>query len=237
MNNLFKNESCLSANELKAYAARRIGKHGRRRVEQHIMRCTLCFDALEGHQIAARKSEPPLFKIHARRIVRYAAAAAAIIGVSGLAIWHLAQDTGSSLYSEYYHAYRLDLVEQVRSESTTAPHEAELARAQRAYDSGDYATAIDILEQYDGDEVEPARIDFYEGVAHLEAQSYQLAKGVFRKAYRHGKDVLQQDAAWYLSLAHLRLNEIDSARILLQDLVSQSPSYRRDAAELLEKLR
>ena len=49
--NIFMPSQCLAGEEVKAYLDGSISEEGRRRVENHLLDCPLCSDAVEGFEL------------------------------------------------------------------------------------------------------------------------------------------------------------------------------------------
>jgi len=107
-----------------------------------------------------------------------------------------------------------------------------LEQAQKAYNSGDYASALPVFEKYTGDEIEvqiaKGNAEFYLG--KIDAAVNTLEKVVSRNS------VYTPTANWYLAGAYLEQNEPKKAKAALGKIPEGAKKYYTKAQKLLRKI-
>ncbi|MCE7996063.1 MAG: hypothetical protein HEP71_29055 [Roseivirga sp.] len=156
---------------------------------------------------------------------------AVIATVSWFALSRGSQVDKSTLYAEYFTAYENVIVPRVRSDEDVTL----LVRTFRAYDDGDYTTAVELFDEL---LIEDQRVfvRFYGAIAYMEngntAKTLDLLKGVINE---HGD--FETQATWYLALNYIKREDYDNAKSLLEELAGSSTTYQKKAQELLKKMR
>lgn len=112
--------------------------------------------------------------------------------------------------------------------------ESELNRAEQLLKSGEFAQAIPILKNYLEKEEDAADVQLLLGIAWLELDSTDAAATTFRQL-KTAHPLFANEASWYLSLTHLKKNNLDSAIINLNTINSKSSRYN-DSQDLIKAI-
>jgi len=252
--NIFKPSDCLGREELLAYLGGKISPVGRHRVENHLLDCPLCSDAVEGfhetgpqsiHSLAGfdsfRKMLPaeegarvrPL--IPARVFSGVAALAAALI-IGGVMYfnWFLPADN-DTLYNRFYSTYQNDIPLNLRSAEDVQPLHPALKNALENYSTGNFAASLPLFE--DALKAEPGNdaAHFFAGMACLESGQLEKAADYFENA-RQSSGSYASKATWYMALCHLKLNNGEKAKSLLKELAESGGFNGPESKKLLENL-
>ncbi len=172
-------------------------------------------------------TDTPVKKLVPRRSKRLwmgLAAAAAITLL--LVLWNPFRQP--DLYQKYAQHTPAALVEKGDSE-------AAAARAEAAFNSGDYEAAFPLLVQYTQAHPRDKQAQLLLGIAALEVGNYGAAQRNFKELRRAGP-LLADYGTWYLALTHLKMGNEDAAIALLRDLPARDPYLGSRAAALLKDL-
>ncbi|MGB3546193.1 MAG: tetratricopeptide repeat protein [Saprospiraceae bacterium] len=172
-------------------------------------------------------AETPVKKLvprRSRRLWTGLAAAAAIALL--LLLWNPFRQP--DLYQKYALHTPAALVEKGDSD-------AAAARAEAAFNSGDYATAFPLLTEYAEAHPQDGQAKLLLGIAALEVGNYGAAQRSFKQLRRAGP-VMADYGTWYLALTHLKMGDEDTAIALLRDLPGSDPYLAGRAEALLKDL-
>lgn len=167
-----------------------------------------------------------------KRVISIAAslvliAALTYVGVSNYG----SQPSNQELFNEHFTTYT-SLTGQVRGiteESLTAKQ-----RAFNAYDAGDYYASEEALSALVA--VEPSALNyFYLGTSQLELGKTEEAVKSLNTVINNYSG-LNEQAKWYLSLAHLKNENEDAALGSLANIISKESEYEAKAKALLEDM-
>lgn len=158
--------------------------------------------------------------------VRWIAGSAAAAAVLLLIVWQVFMQP--SLYDSYAEFPPLALTEK----STTAP--VDWSRTEAAFNTGEYATAAEQLEQYLESFPDDQQARLYLGMARMELGQAEEANAIFRQLADASPDI-RAYANWYRALNYLKAGEEDNCRAVLEGIPPTSPFYE-EAQELLGKL-
>ncbi|MEL6589797.1 MAG: tetratricopeptide repeat protein [Bacteroidota bacterium] len=110
----------------------------------------------------------------------------------------------------------------------------ELAQmAATAYQQGDYAGAIPLLEDWQEMKEGPDIPTFYLGHCYYQTKAYAMALTQWEQIT--DSSPLYEQSTWFRALAHLQLGQIDQARAILQGIVDTGYHYHLEEAEALLK--
>lgn len=238
--------SCLSVEQLRAYAKGEISKDESYSIERHLIDCEICTDIVEGLMVdideanVQKQTENINERIwqyvnrhtrsNWRTFIIYAAAA--MLLVAGAIFFFPTTDSGNvELFAAYYTPYPSD-VPIVRGES----RERELEAAMAYYVAEDYYAALAALEQLLEAEPDDPLLRFYTGVAELNIERFQAAIANLEAVSRQTESSYAEHAEWYLGLTYLRQNDIPQARTIFEKLRQSNSLYANKSTELLEAL-
>jgi len=126
------------------------------------------------------------------------------------------------LIDSYYQPYTLNVIHRGVGEQS-------LAKAEKAYNSGDYETVLPIFDKYPDN----PKVQLAKGNAQ-----YNLGK--FDEAIKTFKGIkdpfLAPTANWYLALTYLKQDQAEKAKTALQNIPEGSNHYK-DAQKLLNTIK
>ncbi|MEZ4775291.1 MAG: hypothetical protein R3D00_19050 [Bacteroidia bacterium] len=112
-----------------------------------------------------------------------------------------------------------------------------LAKATAAYQSRDYRTATDILEQLSLADTSEIAYFFYTGMSQLADNQFANAAINLEKVLRTQDDQFSQQAEWYLGLIRLRQENKTAAIQHFQSIAAHTGHYRQQEAKgILSKI-
>lgn len=253
MNSIFQNTKCLSVEDIQNYLAQKVNNDERYRIENHLLDCPLCNDAIEGfaqnyspHEendfglpkqfIEQKNQETKIKAIPANRFswTRVAAAVLLLLLPSFAVFNYYNQNQHQRLFTNNFEPYSDATLSNLRSSSATDMDE-NLQAAFQAYNSKDFNKSLLFLENY-LEKNQNADLTFYAGLAALESNQLEKALDHF-KTSRINANSFFLESSWYLGLTHLKRNEVEEAQIIFKELVSQKDDYYdKKASAILQKL-
>jgi tetratricopeptide (TPR) repeat protein len=157
-------------------------------------------------------------------------AAAAAISVVAVSIWFLLRPPA---YERLY-AERRDFPEASFTARNNEPAAQTLQNAATAFNSGNYAQALPLLNTYRNDHPTDAEIHLYAGICYLELKQYDRARAAFQQITAT-QNIWAGEAYWYTALAYLRENNRSACAGALREIPNTSDRYQ-DAQTLLREL-
>ena len=140
---------------------------------------------------------------------RIAAVVVVLLAVGvGLAVL-LNTPSDADRFASYYAPYELNL--DVRNDAT--PN-----RALTAYQSGDYATAYQLLNELVNAEPNNALYQFLRGQSALATEQLDVARQDFTTLEARDDHLFVEQSRWYLALTLYRTGETDEARRVLESI-------------------
>jgi tetratricopeptide (TPR) repeat protein len=250
LNDIYKTTRCLSSAGIQNYLQGHTTPESKRRVEEHLLDCPLCSDAVEGFEAAPanisspedysafRKKLPGAGEGQVRRlrpgtVLLRVAAVAAILLASYFTLFQ--SNTPAHLFEQYYTSYRLDIPIDRRSSDVVPSLNASLQNALKLYAGGQYAASIPLFEEAIIAEPGNEAAHFFAGLACLETGQFEQATG-FLAPIEKGTGIYAGKAAWYLALASLQTGDAPSAKKLLKKINAGNGYNKTEAAALLSDL-
>ncbi len=256
MNNLFKERACLTPEEIKQYVQNQLTKDEHLEVENHLIDCPFCSDALEGfaslknpEEAASllkdlntrleEKNQPSLPRksaISLRLMVLRAAAALLILGIPIGIVMYWGESKNQRLYAAYFETGKSDFDYSSRTTDSSVMFQEPFFNALQRYDSKEFGKSLILLREHLRDSTTDAKAHFYAGVSYLKT-------GQTEKANEHLEMVLEQSTApeaevlWYLALTKLKQGDTERAKSLLGALTQSKNYYNTKASELLIQLK
>ena len=169
--------------------------------------------------------------ISLRRWMGWTAAAVVLIALGWWVLFDKDQVTHEDLYAAYFEPEpNLFHPEQRGGEEL-----ALIDRAFQAYDYENHEQAIrlfeDLLkERYD------ASVQFYLGVSYLADENPDKALKALNDFLKNSQD-MQNEAKWFMALAHLKSGEIDKTREQLEVITKTKNSKTSQAVALMKQLK
>ncbi len=249
LKDLFKPSPCLSQETILKYLAGELPPQVQHQVENHLLDCPLCNDAVEAFQEYKPTRFPGSFEewksLQAQgpmptggllKQLRPFFRIAAVLAVLITAWWLLQRPTSpDDLYAKFYQPYTLDIPVSSRSTLLAVPLPASLVNALQQYDSGHYEKALAGLEEVLSADPDNEPANFYAGMACLQIGRFDEAYAFLLKVIATNGNYASQ-ARWYLALIKLKQNDIEGAKELLQQITKTNGYQHTQAAALLQLL-
>ncbi len=146
----------------------------------------------------------------------------AVIGVS-LYQWTTTSNAATSEVSMIQPLLKPYANKMIYDEATSPPF---LVQGFKAYSEGDYALSIENFNQYLEEFPNHQQIEFYLGIAYLYEGQPNEAIRLFEPILQNNNALLAAPSKWYAALAYTQINQRNRAKILLQDLPTDTTSWR-----------
>lgn len=140
--------------------------------------------------------------------------------------------TPLALYDDYFAPYE-NVVEEL-NKGSVSESEALRQKAYAAYESGDYAAALQGFEAILADTAD-ADTEFYRANALLELGRAEEALPILDELARKPDFNLAAHSQWYAALAELALKRPDQAKIRLEKIINRPPETLKVQLEQLYK--
>lgn len=246
--NIFASSECLTLDQLTAYVENNLPKAERFRVEKHLVDCELCSDAVEGlasssdlgverriiyalsRKIRKQFAKAPALQKTAR--LYYAIAAVIIFGIIALPFLFTRSQLHESLFVEYFEPFP-NTVPIVRGQEA----DSLLQQAMIAYEKESYTEASKHLQNFLASAPESVVAHFYLGNVLLQIDQPALAIPHFQKVLRQKDFQLSEHAEWYLGLAYLKLQDVEHAKVIFEEINARNGIYQKQSAELFDRLK
>jgi tetratricopeptide (TPR) repeat protein len=237
------NGHCLSQNQLLNYVRNNVLGNDRDRIESHLLKCELCYDAYEGITALDKKEDAQYHlnsisqNIKIKLLIpgkgnwRLYLSTAAMFIIICTAVLLLFNPGGSSVFEEYFKPYP-NVIPMVRGEGT----DFDLKAAMILYNAGKYEEAITEFDKIISVEQENELALFYKGVSLLALGNGKSARNQFESVIKSGSSMLKDQTQWYLGLSFILEDKVDSARNVFSNIKSSQNYYSEKASELLKNL-
>lgn len=246
MLSIFADSSCLSKDELIAYAAGQMADEAGYEIERHLIDCPLCSEAVEGirslhPEAAIRRNIETLQKKGLRdRRKRakdrdwrpyYAAAAAVMLLLASLFYALTREPAHIRIFHRYFEPYpnRIPILRGTEPGSL-------LEHAMVKYEAGEYRSALEELKRHLVEKPNDVDAILYAGILHLYFEETTPSINHLNEVLNRGDRSVLEPARWYLSLAYLRSNRLDEAQKLLRTIVFGEGPFSEEGASVLKKL-
>jgi hypothetical protein len=117
-----------------------------------------------------------------------------------------------------------------RSDSTD-----DLAKAQRLFEDKKYEEAISVFQTQLNESDAKANIYIYQGLAQTELEKYDDAEKTFNTLIS-GNLIDSEKGYWYKALLYLKMDRVEEANQLLDDIISKTLYNHKKAKQLLSDL-
>lgn len=167
-----------------------------------------------------------------KSMMRYAALFLVLLGTAAiLRLTLFAVTKPDKLFDQYYTPYHSDLV--MRSTQTK---ETALGNAMLDYSRGDYATALQSLNELISENQGNPFVWFYKGLTCLALDQASEAIRSFRAIAPEWNHPLLEHRNWYLALALLQNNNTEEAVVVFNEIEEFNGYYSEKANQILRKL-
>jgi len=246
-----KNEAdslCLSTEQIINYSENLVIAADREVIERHLEQCALCTEALQGaFQIPGRQRKQNLIneiKANIRHKIRTPSTSHRSWKLVSVATGLLLLLTTSSIFYFYsQHPQKQDLADKFFTPySNIVPITRgeqpldDLQSAMQAYEFGRYDIALAGLKKVVANNSENFTAHFYAAICLIALKQPAPAIDHLKQLVAAENHAFQQPTLWYLALSHLKLNDIQKAKQILQQIVKQDGFYQKKSKELLSQL-
>lgn len=255
MDVLFKQRVCLSYDELLQYKRGTIDDEQKNVIENHLLDCPLCADAVEGisaleyeegvtpmldemkkellkkHFYSRPSKNSRIYKLWMNRAV-----ALILMGVLAFALHHYLEARQiEKLADEYYIAPVNDYLGLRSVDEQTIVHTPIMVKAIKFYGKEAYEQCIPYLEEHIASKPTDDQARLLLVSALLKEHESQKAESVLNNIESEAL-VVTNYKDWYYILAYLQQREVEKAIPILNKLKNTAPGFRHSAIELLEQL-
>lgn len=180
-----------------------------------------------------KRKKTPTKKAKTRRLSPFTIGIAAGLALAVFALSQLLQPPqNAELYAAYAQPYPNVLIPIQKSGDNNTPKPDETAMA--SYENGDFALAFSLLQA-----LEPGGpgFDFYAGISAMRTDKDVDAETLFLKTAQTNSK-FKVPAQYYLALLYLKTDRTEEAKQYLKivEQEGQTPTLRKNASEILEKL-
>ncbi|MCB0642395.1 MAG: tetratricopeptide repeat protein [Phaeodactylibacter sp.] len=247
MKPLFQNHECLSEQDIRDYLNEKLTDERRFYMENHLLDCPLCSDAVEGYEwmevtpvLSTNTPDVQPVKVidFQRSFWMRAAAALALLLVALFGMYQLKGTDDQQLFADSYASYESDLSVLVRGTDAQPkpPVQPDLEAAALAYEQQDFEASIVAFEKYLENDPDNQLVRFHLGVAQLEVNQLEHAIDNLSRVLEYSK-TYQREAGWYLGLALLKNGKRAKATEVMEALIALGPGrYYEEAKRLHNKL-
>ncbi len=249
---IFKPTPCVSHEELRQYLGRRMTREGLRRVENHLLDCPLCSDAVDGCEESGShltddledfdsfskklpgQSTATVRQLQPGGYFRQAAAIAAMLVVGAVAYFSYAKSpSGPQLYAQYYTAYENDIPISLRRPGLSDV-DPNFGQALTAYNQRQFSQANMLFERALQQQPDNEAARFFAGLSYLESNQTGKASA-YLGTVANSTGVYAKKAAWYLILSDLKAGKKAEAKARLDKFIEAGDYMVNEAKGLREK--
>lgn len=238
-------EQCLSQEQILGYIRKELDLKEITRVENHLLQCNLCFDALEGLSELDSGEDASYhlnnlnddLKIKSNRVLRsgnlkfYISAAALFLIACTAAFFFFTKSDPVRLFEEYYKPYP-NIVPMVRGSES----DFDIKTAMVYYNSGNYEEAITEFDRILLTDTKNETALFYKGLSLLSLRKGDQAEFNFKQVLEIDGSRLKNQSEWYLALSYVLDSKSNNAEILLTKIISENNYYSSSASTLRNRL-
>lgn len=247
---IFQSTDCLSQDEIQLYLNEKLEVASRHRVENHLLDCPLCAEAMEGFEaydfekdrqledlkIAINIDDiesPKMQEANLWAINRMAAAVLLLLVSTAAFFYWSAKKSEKSFLAEFESSN--GLMENVRGESDFSEGR-EYSAGIDFYRNENYEKSLLFFDNILETQPENAMAHYFSGLSALGLG--EIGKAIENLSYaRFNEEKYYEQATWYLILANLEIENTEEAKALITDLLKiEGGYYSAKAEELLEKI-
>ena len=241
-----RRRDCLSDSQIQQYVRKQMERDEEYKLEQHLLECGLCRDAIEGaakmlpaeadrHADSLRQRLADMAVRRPRRVRpawTYGLATAAVVLIALGLYSTYTPNPDEQLFSSEFRPYS-SVLPQVRGEAASNA----LLSALRLYELENYEAAIHEFETILARESDQTLAHFYLGNALLATGRANEAIGhLQRVASGTIDDRLAEPAQWFLALAYIKTGNRAAARPILKSLSVAHGAFASRAAAILSHI-
>lgn len=136
------------------------------------------------------------------------------------------------IFNRYYEPYEMP----VYREAGTAT-DLLFLKAMETYQNREFDRAIELFEEVLAQDVTKMDANLMSGISKIETERYGEATTNFRRIIDHRDNLFLDQAEWYLALSYLMTGETGKATALFEQIAGEEGTYRKEAREILRKIR
>lgn len=251
MENIFQATQCLSSEEIKHYVKGEITGDLRFKIENHLLDCPLCAEAIEGLSQSEAEIDPvmdDLFESIDQRLQQGSsqsqtkqwwltfnriAASLVLVLVCGAAFLFFQHNQKHDAYQAYFQGQNENLA--TRSIGTEDFPKA-LEEGRLFFEKEEFERSSAFFESYLELNPESSIAAFYAGLSAVKTGALGKAESWF-KTVRMNNENLYEVATWQLIGVYISQRNMDKAKGLLEDLVkADNGIYTEKAKQVLQSL-
>lgn len=172
--------------------------------------------------------------IFSKSKLRAMLALAASVVVALILVWNFPQKQDpQALFASYYKPISPIESQQFRGGEDNSSIEA--THAAEAFEKEDYENAILYYRALLNSQPHNSKYTLFLGMSYLSSGKPKAAIQLYNN-YQPKGDSFDEDIHWYLALAYLQTGEINTARIIFEEISKKNNYYSPTAAAILKKL-
>ncbi len=180
-------------------------------------------------EVMTQKTEKKEVKINVIRRFPLLAVAASLLLLIGFVVMFLPSTSSpDTLFATFYEVPSLNI--SVRGQN----QQVLINQGMEAYREGDYHKAVSFFDQYLVEDPNHNDLIFFKGAGQIAAGDYQAALETLETLTTQAS-LYSSASLWYQALAHLKLENIDRAHALLEQIIQGGNSSYRDRAQKLKR--
>ncbi len=159
--------------------------------------------------------------------------AASIILLMGLTTLLSRYSNEENIYQKFYAKYETTGI----SRSSNAIADQTLTLALQKFNSEDYESALNLLNEVISKDQNNSVGHFYSGVSLQELGKYQNAIKEYQEVVNDKDNLFVEQAQWYIGLCYLQTNENKKAIIQFKKIANTQGFYQQRASAILRKMK
>ena len=174
-------------------------------------------------QSQIRRFAPP-------RLLRIAAAIIVMAAIASPFLYYYMQSSPDKLFKAYYASYETSMISRGENEAQS------LDSALIAYENKDFSTALITFQRLLSENKENDAATFFCAMCQMELGDFSAAINLYNKLIEDANNLFVEQSHWYISLAYLKLGDLEKAKAHLKILQAGSNPYSLKAEELISQL-
>lgn len=172
--------------------------------------------------------------VFTKRRLYYAAASTALLIAAGGLVQRLVNPEldNNAVYNKYYTPY--DVTVTYRSGNTEV--DRILINALEHYEERDYETALALFEEVLEARQNDMAVNLYSGISYMEEEKYQKATNSFNHIITNKDNLFIEQAKWYLSMCYVKTENVEKAKLVLNEIIEEDSYYKGQAKKVLKDL-
>jgi tetratricopeptide (TPR) repeat protein len=167
-----------------------------------------------------------------RKFFKYPLVASIIVLIL-ISLWQVITNVSpEKVYYKFYKPYETDL-----STRSVSPSEDKANVAYLLYQKGEYEASYEILNNYLSKNTDDQTARFFQGMNSMELGKNDRAISELKEVEKDYTTPYAIHARWYLSLAYLKINDVDEAKKYLNRIIEDDVFYAEQAKKILKKIK